>query len=108
MPHYHCPCFAAYIVWSYSTNGREGLQIGLLLVPRLLIQVLAAVTTASFLGWLLWFKAEPAEWRLKQFLNPEQYPTVWLLTSSKLDICVPAGSASCNLSLICSLMVSKC
>lgn len=69
-------CCAAYIVWSYSTSGRKGLQIGLLLVPRLLIQLLAAVTTASFLGWLLFFKDEPAEWRLKQFLKPEQYPTV--------------------------------
>ena len=73
-----CVVPAAYLVWSYSTAGRKGLQLGLLLVPRILIQVLAYITTASFLGWLLFFKDEPSEYRLNQFLKPEDYPTVSL------------------------------
>ena len=52
------------------------MQIAVLLVPRLLVQFLAFFTTASFLGWLLFFKDEPAEFRLKHFLQPEHYPMV--------------------------------
>jgi len=63
-------------VWSFSTEGSKSLQVAILLVPRLLVQFLAFFTTASFLGWLLFFKDEPAEFRLKHFLQPEHYPTV--------------------------------
>lgn len=80
-------------MWSYSTAGRKGLQLGLLLVPRLLGQLLAFVTTASFLGWLLFFKDEPAEYRLKQFLHPEEYPlvcftTAWNSLSTLFQACI--------------------
>ncbi|DBA95650.1 hypothetical protein WJX82_007031 [Trebouxia sp. C0006] len=68
--------FARYLVWSFSTEGSKALQIAVLLVPRLLVQFLAFFTTASFLGWLLFFKEEPAEFRLKHFLQPEHYPMV--------------------------------
>lgn len=78
---------AAYLVWSYSTAGRKGLQLSLLLVPRILIQVLAYMTTASFLGWLLFFKDEPAEYRLNQFLKPEDYPTVSLQLTFTAEHC---------------------
>ena len=50
--------------------------MGILLVPRLLVQFLAFFTTASFLGWLLFYKDEPQEFRLRDFLVPEEYPTV--------------------------------
>ena len=53
----------------------------MLLVPRLLVLLLAAFTTSSFLGWLLFFKEEPAEYRLKHFLLPEEYPTVGVCIS---------------------------
>lgn len=69
---------AGYLVWSFSTSGKKSLQIGALLIPRLLVQLLAFFTTASFLGWLLFFKDEPAEFRMKHFLPSAEYPTVCL------------------------------
>lgn len=72
-------CVAGYLVWSFSTSGKKSLQIGALLIPRLLVQLLAFFTTASFLGWLLFFKDEPAEFRMKHFLPRAEYPTVCMI-----------------------------